>query len=150
MPLLIHGEVSDLDVDIFDREECFSSVIFSRCPGGGFPGLRWCFGAHPPPPMPWPFVAGRRAPKLAATITPITLQINRNAMFQGGAPHAYCLPVAKTELHRLALRWAATSATRNFFSAPDSAPHPRSARNRPVGCAASSMPPHALEAMRRF
>jgi dihydroorotase len=85
-------------------------------------------------------------PNLAATITPHHLQINRNAMFQGGLrPDFYCLPVAKRELHRIALRAAATSGSPHFFLGTDSAPHPRQAKESACGCAGIYNAPYALE-----
>jgi dihydroorotase len=86
------------------------------------------------------------SPNLAATITPHHLHINRNAMFRGGLrPDLYCLPVAKRERHRLALRAAATSGSPKFFLGTDSAPHPRSAKEAACGCAGIYNAPHALE-----
>ena len=85
-------------------------------------------------------------PNLAATITPHHLHINRNAMFRGGLrPDFYCLPVAKREKHRLALRAAATSGDPNYFLGTDSAPHARSAKESACGCAGIYNAPHALE-----
>ncbi|MFM2080000.1 MAG: dihydroorotase, partial [Cyanobacteriota bacterium] len=83
---------------------------------------------------------------LAATITPHHLHINRNALFRGGLrPDFYCLPVAKRELHRLALRAAATSGSPKFFLGTDSAPHPRHAKESACGCAGIYNAPYALE-----
>ncbi|MCT0212498.1 MULTISPECIES: dihydroorotase [unclassified Synechococcus] len=143
MPLLIHGEVSDPEVDIFDREAVFLERhlvgLLAR-----FPGLKMVL-EHITTADAVAFVQGAGA-NLAATITPHHLQINRNAMFQGGLrPHAYCLPVAKRELHRLALRWAATSGNPKFFLGTDSAPHPRGAKESACGCAGIYNAPHALE-----
>jgi len=143
MPLLIHGEVSDPDVDIFDREDVFLErhlqPMLAR-----FPGLKMVL-EHITTADAVAFVQDA-GPQLAATITPHHLQINRNAMFQGGLrPHAYCLPVAKRELHRLALRWAATSGNPKFFLGTDSAPHPRIAKESACGCAGIFNAPHALE-----
>jgi dihydroorotase len=91
------------------------------------------------------FVAAS-GPNVAATITPQHLHINRNAMFTGGIrPHAYCLPVAKRELHRLALRKAATSGNPKFFLGTDSAPHAVSAKESACGCAGIFNAPYALE-----
>ena len=85
-------------------------------------------------------------PNVAATITPQHLHINRNAMFTGGIrPHAYCLPVAKREVHRLALRKAATSGSRKYFLGTDSAPHDKSAKESACGCAGIFNAPFALE-----
>lgn len=83
---------------------------------------------------------------VAATITPQHLHINRNAMLAGGIrPHMYCLPVAKREVHRLALRKAATSGLAKYFLGTDSAPHPRDAKESGCGCAGIFNAPHALE-----
>ena len=143
MPLLIHGEVSDPEVDIFDRE----AVFIERHLDGllqRFPGLKMVL-EHITTADAVAFVQGAGA-NLAATITPHHLQINRNAMFQGGLrPHAYCLPVAKRELHRLALRWAATSGNPKFFLGTDSAPHQRGAKESACGCAGIYNAPYALE-----
>ena len=88
----------------------------------------------------------RAGANVAATITPHHLHINRNAMFSGGIrPHAYCLPVAKREEHRLALRRAATSGSPKFFLGTDSAPHPREAKEAACGCAGIFNAPFALE-----
>jgi dihydroorotase len=85
-------------------------------------------------------------PNIAATITPQHLHINRNAMFAGGLrPHAYCLPVAKREVHRLALRKAATSGSPKYFLGTDSAPHAVSAKESACGCAGIFNAPFALE-----
>ena len=143
MPLLIHGEVSDPEVDIFDRE----AVFLDRHLEGllqRYPGLKMVL-EHITTADAVAFVQGA-GPRLAATITPHHLLINRNALFQGGLrPHAYCLPVAKRELHRLALRWAATSGNPKFFLGTDSAPHRRHAKEADCGCAGIYNAPHALE-----
>ena len=86
-------------------------------------------------------------PTIAATVTPHHLMINRNALFDGGLrPHAYCLPVAKREAHRLAVRRAATSGSAKFFLGTDSAPHARDAKESSCGCAGIFNAPFALEA----
>lgn len=143
MPLLIHGEVTDQDVDIFDREK----VFIERTLAGvvrDFPNLRIVF-EHITTKDAVDFVSAAR-PNVAATITPQHLHINRNAMFAGGIrPHAYCLPVAKRELHRLALRAAATSGNPKFFLGTDSAPHSVSAKESACGCAGIFNAPYALE-----
>jgi dihydroorotase len=143
MPLLIHGEVTDPDVDVFDREAVFIErhlrPLLKR-----HPGLKVVF-EHITTAEAVAFVEGG-PPTLAATITPHHLQINRNAMFQGGfRPDAYCLPVAKRELHRIALRGAATSGHPRFFLGTDSAPHSREAKESACGCAGIFNAPHALE-----
>ena len=143
MPLLIHGEVTDHDVDIFDREK----VFIERTLDGivrDFPDLRIVF-EHITTKDAADFVTDA-GPNVAATITPQHLHINRNAMFAGGIrPHAYCLPVAKRELHRLALRAAATSGNPKFFLGTDSAPHSVSAKESSCGCAGIFNAPYALE-----
>ena len=143
MPLLIHGEVTDQDVDIFDREK----VFIERTLVGvvrDFPNLRIVF-EHITTKDAVDFVSAA-GPNVAATITPQHLHINRNAMFAGGIrPHAYCLPVAKRELHRLALRAAATSGNPKFFLGTDSAPHSVSAKESACGCAGIFNAPYALE-----
>ncbi len=143
MPLLIHGEVTDHAVDIFDREK----VFIERTLDGvvrDFPNLRIVF-EHITTKDAVDFVTAT-GPNVAATITPQHLHINRNAMFQGGIrPHAYCLPVAKRELHRLALRTAATSGNPKFFLGTDSAPHAVSAKESACGCAGIFNAPYALE-----
>jgi dihydroorotase len=143
MPLLIHGEVTDPSVDIFDREK----VFIERTLVGvvrDFPNLRIVF-EHITTKDAVDFVTAA-GPNIAATITPQHLHINRNAMFAGGIrPHAYCLPVAKRELHRLALRAAATSGNPKFFLGTDSAPHAVSAKESACGCAGIFNAPYALE-----
>ncbi len=143
MPLLIHGEVTDHDVDIFDRE----AVFIDRTLHGivrDFPALKIVF-EHITTAEAAEFVSAS-GPLIAATITPQHLHINRNAMFAGGIrPHAYCLPVAKREKHRLALRKAATSGSTKFFLGTDSAPHTVSAKESACGCAGIFNAPFALE-----
>ena len=143
MPLLIHGEVTDPAVDIFDREAVFIErhlqPLLQR-----HPGLKVVL-EHITTADAASFVAEGPA-NLAATITPHHLHINRNALFQGGLrPDFYCLPVAKRELHRLALRAAATSGNPKFFLGTDSAPHPRHAKETACGCAGIYNAPFALE-----
>lgn len=143
MPLLLHGEVTDHSVDIFDREAAFIETIFVPLIRD-FPGLRTVF-EHITTEDAVRFVESGPA-TLAATITPHHLHINRNAMFEGGLrPHAYCLPVAKRERHRLALRRAATSGNPKFFLGTDTAPHATSAKESACGCAGIFSAPHALE-----
>ena len=143
MPLLIHGEVTDQDVDIFDRERVFIERTLEGVVRD-FPDLRIVF-EHITTKDAVDFVTAA-APNIAATITPQHLHINRNAMFAGGIrPHAYCLPVAKRELHRLALRAAATSGNPKFFLGTDSAPHSVSAKESACGCAGIFNAPYALE-----
>lgn len=143
MPLLVHGEVTDPAVDIFDREAVFIERVFAPLLGG-FPALK-CVFEHITTRDAVDFVAAG-PDTLAATITPQHLHINRNAMFDGGIrPHAYCLPVAKREVHRLALRRAATSGDAKFFLGTDSAPHAASAKESACGCAGIFNAPFALE-----
>ncbi|WP_109125026.1 dihydroorotase [Dyella sp. C11] len=144
MPLLIHGEVTDAAVDVFDREAIFIERVLSGIVRD-FPGLKVVL-EHITTTEAADFVRESRD-QVAATITPHHLMINRNAMFQGGfRPHAYCLPVAKREKHRIALRQAATSGSSRFFLGTDSAPHPRAAKESACGCAGIFNAPVALEA----
>ncbi|MEY4500335.1 MAG: dihydroorotase [Pseudomonadota bacterium] len=143
MPLLIHGEVTDAAVDIFDREAVFIERSLSRIVAD-FPALKIVF-EHITTAEAVSFVESAGA-NIAATITPQHLHINRNALFAGGLrPHAYCLPVAKREHHRLALRKAATSGSSQFFLGTDSAPHSISAKESACGCAGLFNAPFALE-----
>jgi dihydroorotase len=143
MPLLMHGEVTDASVDIFDREKVFIERTLENVVRD-FPDLRIVF-EHITTQDAADFVTDA-GPNVAATITPQHLHINRNAMFAGGIrPHAYCLPVAKRELHRLALRKAATSGNPKFFLGTDSAPHAVSAKESACGCAGIFNAPFALE-----
>jgi dihydroorotase len=143
MPLLIHGEVTSAEIDIFDREAVFIerhlAPLLQR-----HPGLKVVL-EHITTADAVDFVA-RASPNLAATITPHHLHINRNAMFAGGLrPDLYCLPLAKRELHRIALRAAATSGNPKFFLGTDSAPHARSAKESACGCAGIFNAPFAIE-----
>lgn len=143
MPLLIHGEVTDVHVDIFDREAVFIERTLSGIVRN-FPGLRIVF-EHITTAEAVDFVDAS-GPQIAATITPQHLHINRNAMFAGGIrPHAYCLPVAKREKHRLALRRAATSGSAKYFLGTDSAPHAIGAKEAACGCAGIFNAPFAIE-----
>ncbi len=143
MPLLIHGEVTDPAVDIFDREAVFIERTLSGLVRD-LPNLKIVF-EHITTAEAVAFV-GASGPNVAATITPQHLHINRNAMFAGGIrPHAYCLPVAKRETHRLALRKAATSGSPKYFLGTDSAPHAVSAKESACGCAGIFNAPYALE-----
>ena len=144
MPLLIHGEVTTPDVDVFDREAVFIDRVL-RPLRKEFPQLRIVL-EHITTKNAVEFVESE-GPEIAATITPHHLEINRNAMFDGGMrPHMYCLPTAKRELHRLALRAAATSGNPKFFLGTDSAPHPIGDKESDCGCAGIFNAPHALEA----
>ena len=143
MPLLVHGEVTDPAVDIFDREAVFIDRVLAPLVRE-MPALKVVF-EHITTAEAAQFVAQAPA-TVAATITPQHLHINRNAMFEGGLrPHAYCLPVAKREAHRLALRKAATSASAKFFLGTDSAPHAVSAKEAACGCAGIFNAAYALE-----
>jgi dihydroorotase len=143
MPLLLHGEVTDKHVDIFDREAVFIDRILSKLVSD-FPALKIVL-EHITTEEAANFVADGPA-TLAATITAHHLDYNRNAMFEGGIrPHFYCLPVAKREHHRLALRKAATSGSAKFFLGTDSAPHAVHAKEAACGCAGVFSAPHALE-----
>jgi dihydroorotase len=143
MPLLVHGEVTDPDIDVFDREKAFIDRTFSRLVRD-FPGLKMVF-EHITTAEAAAFVAEAPA-NVAATVTPQHLVINRNAMFDGGLrPHLYCLPVAKREEHRLAVRRAATSGSPKFFLGTDSAPHAIERKETGCGCAGIFNAPFALE-----
>ncbi len=143
MPLLIHGEVTDPDVDIFDREAIFierhlEPLLYN------YPALRIVL-EHITTENAVQFVENSSR-NLAATITPHHLHINRNAMFLGGfKSDFYCLPIAKRERHRLALRKAATSGKPCFFLGTDSAPHLRAFKETSCGCAGIFNAPVALE-----
>ncbi|QNI47868.1 dihydroorotase/ homodimeric type [Synechococcus sp. A15-60] len=147
MPLLIHGEVTDPEVDIFDREAAFidQHLIPLR---RRHPGLRIVL-EHITTEQAAVYIrdehlAGDR--RLAATITPHHLHLNRNAMFMGGLrSDFYCLPVVKRECHRQALIAAATSGLPCFFLGTDSAPHPRSGKESACGCAGIFNALHAIE-----
>jgi dihydroorotase len=143
MPLLVHGEVTDRAVDVFDREAVFIERVLAPTLER-FPALRVVL-EHITTRQAVDFVRGA-GPRVAATITPHHLQINRNAMFEGGIrPHMYCLPVAKREVHRLALREAATSGSPKFFLGTDSAPHPVGDKESACGCAGIFNAPVAME-----
>jgi dihydroorotase len=143
MPLLIHGEVTDPAVDVFDREKVFIDRIFTRLVRD-FPALKMVF-EHITTADAADFVLAQ-GPNIAATVTPQHLHINRNALFAGGLrPHAYCLPVAKREEHRLAVRRAATSGSSKFFLGTDSAPHSVEAKQSACGCAGIFNAPFAIE-----
>jgi dihydroorotase len=133
LPLLVHAEVTDSDVDVFDRERAFidryMNLLLVK-----YPSLKVVF-EHITTKDAAEFVAGSPN-NVAATITPHHLLMNRNAMFTGGIrPHHYCLPILKREEHRLALVKAATSGSPKFFLGTDSAPHAKSAKEAACGCA---------------
>jgi dihydroorotase len=143
VPLLVHGEVTDNHIDIFDREKVFIDRHLAPLVHQ-FPGLRVVLehittreGAH--------FVRDSR-PGVGATITAHHLLYNRNAMLAGGIrPHFYCLPILKREPHRQALLEAATSGNTQFFLGTDSAPHSRHAKETACGCAGCYTAHTALE-----
>jgi dihydroorotase len=143
MPLLIHGEATDPTVDVFDRE----AVFIERTLGplrGRIPELRIVL-EHITTEEAVRYVEDG-GPNLAATITAHHLMINRNAIFQGAIrPHLYCLPIAKREKHRLALRRAATSGNARFFLGTDSAPHAIPTKETACGCAGIFTAASALE-----
>ena len=143
MPLLVHGEVTDPSVDIFDRENVFIDEVLAPTLQK-FQGLKVVF-EHITTKAAVDFVR-TQGPRVGATITPHHLMINRTDIFKGGIrPHLYCLPVAKREQHRLALREAATSGERQFFLGTDSAPHAVTAKEAACGCAGIFSAPCALE-----
>jgi len=133
MTLLVHAEVTDADVDVFDREKVFIDrhmIPLTR----DFPGLKVVF-EHITTRDAAQFVAAAPA-NVGATITAHHLLMNRNAMFSGGIrPHHYCLPILKREEHRQALVAAAISGSPKFFLGTDSAPHAKSAKEAACGCA---------------
>jgi dihydroorotase len=142
VPLLVHGEVTDADVDVFDRERVFLErhlIPLHR----EFPALRIVLEhVTTAEAVAWVEQAG---PRVGATITAHHLLWNRNAIFQGGLrPHAYCLPVLKRERHREALVKAAVTGSR-FFLGTDSAPHAASLKEHASGCAGCYTALHALE-----
>lgn len=143
IPLLVHGEVTHSDVDIFDREARFIEDVLGKVVQD-FPNLKIVF-EHITTKEAVEFVLSTGS-NIAATITPHHLEINRNAIFQGGIrPHNYCLPIAKREVHRLALRKAATSGSDKFFLGTDTAPHAIEAKESACGCAGIFNAPHAIE-----
>jgi dihydroorotase len=143
MPLLIHGEVTDPEIDVFDREVVFIDRVLDPL-RRRFPELRIVL-EHITTEEAVGYVTSAD-PNLAATITAHHLVINRNAIFAGGIrPHLYCLPIAKREHHRLALRRAATSGNSKFFLGTDSAPHAAPTKEAACGCAGIFTSPYALE-----
>lgn len=142
MPLLVHGEVTDPGVDIFDRERVFiDQVLIPLCKR--YPALRIVL-EHITTREAAQFVT-EAGPNVAATITAHHLLMNRNALFAGGVRvHHYCLPVLKREIHRRALVEAATSGNPKFFLGTDSAPHPVGTKETACGCAGCYTAPTAL------
>ena len=144
MVLCVHGEVTDPEVDVFDREAVFIDRVLEPLVRD-FPALKIVL-EHITTERAAEFVAGAPV-TVAATITPQHLMLNRNALFAGGLrPHAYCLPVVKREKHRMAVRKAAVSKSSKFFLGTDSAPHTREAKESACGCAGLFNAPFALEA----
>jgi dihydroorotase len=136
MPLLVHGEVTDASIDLFDREKVFIDRIMEPL-RRDFPALKVVF-EHITTKDAADYVReAAAAPGLiGATITAHHLLYNRNAIFTGGIrPHYYCLPILKREVHRLALVEAATSGSPKFFLGTDSAPHPAHLKEHALGCA---------------
>src|SRR3954468_17433934 len=133
LPLLIHGEATDPEIDVFDREKAFLEMTLGPLVDR-FPDLKIVVEhITTRDAVQYVEVTG---PKIAATITAHHLLMNRNALFMGGIrPHNYCLPVLKREEHREALVEAATSANPKFFLGTDSAPHARHTKEAPCGCA---------------
>ncbi|UCE32635.1 MAG: dihydroorotase [Burkholderiales bacterium] len=143
LPLLLHGEVTDGEVDLFDREAVFIERVLEPL-RRDFPALRIVF-EHITTREAADFVRQADGP-IAATITAHHLLYNRNALFAGGVrPHWYCLPVLKREQHRRALVAAATGGNPRFFLGTDSAPHARHLKEHACGCAGCYTAPHALE-----
>jgi dihydroorotase len=143
MPLLIHGEVTDPEIDLFDREAVFIETVLAPL-RRRLPELRIVL-EHITTEEAVAYV-GAGGPNLAATITAHHLIINRNDIFRGGIrPHLYCLPIAKREKHRNALRRAATGGNPAFFLGTDSAPHAIPTKETACGCAGIFTAPAALE-----
>jgi len=143
MPLLVHGEVTDNDIDLFDREAVFIERVM-RPLRKDLPALNIVF-EHITTKDAAQYVAEAEGP-IAATITAHHLLYNRNEIFRGGIrPHYYCLPVLKREEHRLALVTAATSGDERFFLGTDSAPHAINAKETSCGCAGCYTALHAME-----
>lgn len=143
MPLLVHGEVTDPDIDLFDREAAFIETVMVPL-RRAFPELKVVF-EHLTTKEGVDYVSSAEGP-VAATITAHHLLYNRNALFLGGVrPHYYCLPVLKREKHRQALLEAAVSDSGRFFLGTDSAPHARHAKEAACGCAGCYTALHALE-----
>ncbi|NYT62456.1 dihydroorotase [Alcaligenaceae bacterium] len=143
LPLLVHGEVTDPAIDLFDREAVFIDRVMIPL-RRAFPELKVVF-EHLTTREGVNYVREAEGP-VAATITAHHLLYNRNALFQGGIrPHWYCLPVLKREQHRLALLDAATSGTGRFFLGTDSAPHSKGLKENACGCAGCYTALHAME-----
>lgn len=133
MPLLVHGEVTTADIDVFDREKVFIDRIMQPLLKD-YPSLKVVF-EHITTADAAQFVTNE-SDRIAATITPHHLLLNRNDLLVGGIhPHHYCLPVLKRNTHQQALLKAATSGSKKFFLGTDSAPHPREGKENSCGCA---------------
>jgi len=143
MPLLVHGEVTDSNIDIFDREAVFIERVMQPLLKD-LPELRVVF-EHITTQDAAQFVADAPA-TLAATLTPQHLLYNRNALLAGGIrPHYYCLPILKRETHRVALVKAVTSGNKKFFLGTDSAPHAQHTKEAACGCAGCYTAHSAIE-----
>lgn len=143
MPLLVHGEVTDPAIDIFDREAVFIERVMQPL-RRAMPELKVVF-EHITTKDAAQYVTAAEGP-IAATVTAHHLLYNRNEIFKGGIrPHYYCLPILKREEHRLALVQAATSGSDRFFLGTDSAPHPKGLKEHACGCAGCYTALHALE-----
>ena len=143
LPLLLHGEVTDHDIDVFDREAVFIERHLKPL-NRRFPELRTVL-EHITTKDSADYVLAAPG-QVAATITVHHLLLNRNAMFEGGLrPHHYCLPLIKRETHRQALVAVATSGNPKFFLGTDSAPHPKHAKESDCGCAGIYSAPAAIE-----
>ena len=143
MPLLVHGEVTDPEVDIFDREAVFLDKVLAPLLTR-HQGLKVVL-EHITTREGVTFVEAEGA-RVGGTITPHHLSYNRNALFKGGIrPHFYCLPIAKREEHRLALRHAATSGNEKFFLGTDTAPHTADTKECACGCAGIFNAPVAMQ-----
>lgn len=134
MLLLVHGEVTDADIDIFDREKVFLERVLAPTLES-FPGLKVVL-EHITTADSAAFVRDHKGDNLGATLTPQHLMYNRNHMLVGGIrPHLYCLPILKRNLHQQALRDAVASGDKRFFLGTDSAPHARDRKEAACGCA---------------
>lgn len=143
LPLLIHGEVTDGDIDLFDREAVFIERVLQPL-RKSLPGLRIVF-EHITTKDAADYVRDAEG-DIGATITAHHLLYNRNAIFKGGIrPHYYCLPVLKREVHRQSLLQAATCGNPRFFLGTDSAPHPKGLKEHACGCAGCYTALHAIE-----
>lgn len=143
MPLLVHGEVTDPDVDIFDREKVFIETILKPLIQK-LPQLKVVM-EHITTADAVKFIESCSEGTVAATVTPQHLVLNRNSLFQGGLqPHNYCLPVLKREIHRQTIFSAVTSGSKQYFLGTDSAPHERQRKESSCGCAGIFNSPVAL------